>query len=89
MKTFKNWWLEILGFLIVVLDQGFDIFEPVLAQIGASEKTAATVRIVFALYGFFILYKKRLPTQNPAKLQRLVDEKLANGDPVPRSGPKG
>lgn len=91
INTLKNWWVELIGFALVVLDQGFDLIEPMLNQVGASDRFVQIIRLVFGFYGIFIVYKKRLPTQNPEKLQDLVDKKLAqaNGDPIPPGGPKG
>lgn len=28
MSTLKNWWLAIAGILIIILDQGFEVIQP-------------------------------------------------------------
>ena len=73
MKTLKNWWFAILGFALIILDQGFEILNPFLSELGLSEKGIGIIKILFGLYGVYKL-KLQLPTQNPAKLQEKVDE---------------
>ena len=74
MKTLKNWWFAILGFALIILDQGFEVLNPFLSDIGLSEKGIGIVKIIFGLYGVYKL-KVSLPTQNIDKLQKIVDEK--------------
>ena len=74
MKTLKNWWFAILGFALIILDQGFEVLNPFLSDIGLSEKGIGIVKIVFGLYGVYKL-QVSLPTQNIDKLQKIVDEK--------------
>lgn len=74
MKTLKNWWFAILGFALIILDQGFEILNPFLSGIGLSEKGIGIVKLLFGIYGVYKL-KIQLPTQNPEKLQKIVDEK--------------
>ena len=73
MKTLKNWWFAILGFALIILDQGFEILNPFLSEIGLSEKGIGIVKIVFGLYGVYKL-KTSLPTQNPDKLESLIEK---------------
>lgn len=74
MSTLKNWWFAILGFALIILDQGFQVLNPFLIEIGLSEKWIAIVKLLFGLYGVYKL-KISLPTQNVDKLQDLVDKK--------------
>jgi len=73
MKTLKNWWFAILGFALIILDQGFEILNPFLSEIGLSEKGIGIVKIVFGLYGVYKL-KTSLPTQNTDKLESLIEK---------------
>jgi len=73
MKTLKNWWFAILGFALIILDQGFEILNPFLSEIGLSEKGIGIVKIVFGLYGVYKL-KTSLPTKNPEKLELLIEK---------------
>ena len=72
MKTLKNWWFAILGFALIILDQGFEVLDPFLAEIGLPEKYIGILKVLFGLYGVYKL-KLQLPTQNPHKLQHKVD----------------
>jgi len=73
MRTLKNWWFAILGFALIILDQGFEILNPFLSEVGLSEKGIGIVKIVFGLYGVYKL-KTALPTQNPEKLESLIEK---------------
>ena len=73
MKTLKNWWFAIVGFALIILDQGFEILNPFLSEIGLSEKGIGIIKIVFGLYGVYKL-KTSLPTQNPEKLESLIEK---------------
>ena len=74
MKTLKNWWFAILGFALIILDQGFEVLNPFLSELGLSEKGIGIIKILFGLYGVYKL-KLQLPTQDADKLQDIVDEK--------------
>ena len=74
MKTLKNWWFAIVGFALIILDQGFEVLNPFLSGIGLSEKGIGIIKIIFGLYGVYKL-KVSLPTQNLEKLQKIVDDK--------------
>ena len=74
MSTLKNWWFAIVGFALIILDQGFEVLNPFLVDLGLSEKWIGFLKLAFGLYGVYKL-KVSLPTQNPEKLQNLVDEK--------------
>ena len=74
MKTLKNWWFAILGFALIILDQGFEVLNPFLSELGLSPKLINMVKLLFGIYGVYKL-KLSLPTQNVEKLQDIVDEK--------------
>ena len=67
MSTLKNWWFALLGMLAVVLDQGFEVLNPFLVEIGLPEKWIGLVKLIFGLYAIYRV-KKELPTQNVDKL---------------------
>lgn len=74
MKTLKNWWFAILGFALIILDNGFEVLNPFLSELGLSQKWIGIVKLLFGIYGVYKL-KLSLPTQNVEKLQDIVDEK--------------
>ena len=76
MSTLKNWWFAILGFALIILDQGFEVLNPFLVELGISEKWIGLLKLIFGLYGVYKL-KVSLPTQNVDKLQDIVNEKKA------------
>ena len=76
MKTLKNWWFAIVGFALIILDQGFEVLNPFLVELGISEKWIGFLKLAFGLYGVYKL-KVSLPTQNVDKLQDIVNEKKA------------
>lgn len=74
IKTLKNWWFAILGFALIILDNGFEVLNPFLSELGLSQKWIGIVKLLFGIYGVYKL-KLSLPTQNVEKLQDIVDEK--------------
>ena len=76
MNTLKNWWFAIVGFALIILDQGFEVLNPFLVELGISEKWIGFLKLAFGLYGVYKL-KIQLPTQNVDKLQDIVNEKKA------------
>ena len=76
MSTLKNWWFAIVGFALIILDQGFEVLNPFLVDLGMSEKWIGLLDLAFSLYGVYKL-KVQLPTQNVDKLQDIVNEKKA------------
>jgi hypothetical protein len=38
MNTLKNWWFAIVGFALIILDQGFDVLNPFLVELGIPDK---------------------------------------------------
>jgi len=74
MSVLKNWWFAILGVILVILDSGFDVVNPLLEAIGLPDKWVNILKALFALYGIVRL-KQSLPTQNVDKLQKIVDDK--------------
>jgi len=80
MNTLKNWWFAIVGFALIILDQGFEVLNPFLLEIGISEKWIGILKVLFGLYGVYKL-KVQLPTQNPDKLQDKVDALIGGSKP--------
>ena len=76
MSTLKNWWFAIVGFALIILDQGFEVLNPFLVDLGLPEKWIGLLKLAFGLYGVYKL-KVSLPTQNVDKLQDIVNEKKA------------
>ena len=74
MKTLKNWWLQITTVLLTIADLGFDIINPLIAELGISEKWITILKVAFGIYAL-VKSKNQLPTQNAEKLQDLVNEK--------------
>lgn len=75
MKTLKNWWLAILGFILVTLDQGFEMLNPILIDIGLPQNYINILKFLFGIYGIYKL-KVQLPTNNKDKLKEIVKTKL-------------
>jgi hypothetical protein len=73
MKTLKNWWFAIVGFVLIILDQGLEVLNPYLVELGIPDKWIGFLKVLFGLYGVYKL-KLQNPTQNPAKLQDRVDK---------------
>ena len=76
MNTLKNWQFAIVGFALIILDQGFEVLNPFLVDLGLPEKWIGFLKLAFGLYGVYKL-KIQLPTQNVEKLQDIVNEKKA------------
>jgi len=83
----KNWWFTILGILVVILDSGFDVINPILHYIGLSYYFINIIKALFAIYGIVKL-KKSLPTLNNEKLKNIINDRvsLQEGDPTPGKG---
>lgn len=73
MSILKNWWFAILGFALVILDQGFEVLNPFLIEIGLPEKWIGILKLLFGIYGVYKL-KISLPTQNAEKLQEIANK---------------
>lgn len=80
MSTLKNWWFAIVGFALIILDQGFEVLNPFLVELGISEKWIGFLKLAFGLYGVYKL-KNQLPTQNVDKLQDKVDSLIGTRPP--------
>ena len=80
MNTLKNWWFAIVGFALIILDQGFEVLNPFLVEIGISEKWIGLLKVLFGLYGVYKL-KVQLPTQNPEKLEALIGTRPPKKEP--------
>lgn len=74
MNTLKNWWLQILAIAGLILDLGFDALNPLILAVGVPEKGIIIIKILFGL-AIMLKSKKQLPTQNPDKLQEMVNNK--------------
>lgn len=74
MNTLKNWWLQILTVLGLVLDLGFDAINPLILAIGVPDKWVIIIKVLFGLY-IVLKSKIQLPTQNVDKLQEIVNNK--------------
>lgn len=74
MNTLKNWWLQILTVLGLVLDLGFDAINPLILAIGVPDKWVVIIKVLFGLY-IVLKSKIQLPTQNVDKLQEIVNNK--------------
>lgn len=86
LRVLKNWWFAIIGFIAIILDQGFEVLNPFLIELGASVKAIGILKLVFGLYGIYRL-KKSLPTQNPDKLKEIINNTVAEDpDPNPIDG---
>ena len=83
MSTLKNWWFALLGMLAIVLDQGFEVLNPFLVEIGLPEKWIGLVKLIFGLYAIYRV-KKELPTQNVDKLI----QKIGGTNPPPNKDQK-
>ena len=72
MNTLKNWWLQITMVLLAIADLGFEVVNPLLLELGISDKTANVIKILFGIFAI-LRSKIELPTQNPDKLQDKVN----------------
>jgi len=86
ISTLKNWWFAFLGFALVILDQGFEVLNPFLIEIGLPEKWIGFVKLAFGLYGVYRL-KISLPTQNPEKLDGII-QRIGGSQTPPRKDEK-
>lgn len=84
LSKLKNWWFVIVTAAVALLDAGFDLINPALQLLNLSDDTLNIIKFVF-LIGAIIKAKLETPTQNPDKLQAIVDKKT-EGDPVPGKG---
>lgn len=71
MSTLKNWWFAIVGMVLIILDQGFEVLNPFLIDMGVGETWIKWIKLIFGLYGMYKL-KKELPTLNEEKLKALI-----------------
>lgn len=63
MERLKNWWFTILFIIGGVLDLGFDVFNPLLTELGLNTKVITIIKIAFIVYGVVKL-KLSLPSNN-------------------------
>lgn len=71
ISKLKNWWFAIVTAGLTILDLGFDVVNPFLADLGVEGKVLTVIKVIFGLYAIIKL-KKSLPTQNADKLQDMV-----------------
>lgn len=69
----KSWWFEISGLLVVLLDQGFHFFNPVLENIGISESGKGWIRFAFAVYAI-VRTRQQVPKEFPKKVQSVLSK---------------
>lgn len=74
IKNLKNWWLQIVTIAIGLLDLGFEVINPLLLEIGISEKTTNIIKILFVIFAL-LKSKLQLPTKNVEKLKTIVEQK--------------
>lgn len=79
INKLKNWWATILYAAVLILDMGFEVFNPLLDALHVSESTVNMVKIVFGI-AVLIKQKLALPSQNPDKLQKIVNQKASADD---------
>ncbi len=77
INKIKNWWFAIVGIVLILLDQGFEVVNPLLIDLGISGRWIGILKVAFAFYGIYKL-KKQLPTQNPIKLQEIIENKVSD-----------
>jgi hypothetical protein len=65
MELLKKWGLAVLSFLVIVLDQGFDVVNPLLLEIGIPEKWAGVIK---AIFGFYAIYRATMQESPKSKL---------------------
>jgi len=71
ISKLKNWWFAIVTGVLTILDLGFDVVNPFLADLGVEGKVLTVIKVIFGLYAIIKL-KKSLPTQNAEKLNEMV-----------------
>ena len=77
MNTLKNWWLAIAGIIVIILDKGFEVVEPFLTNLNIDSKWINIVQVIFGIWAVYKLNTK-FPSQNIAKLEKMVEEKKEN-----------
>jgi len=87
LNNLKNWWAAIVAIIVIILDLGFDAVNTFLESLSVSPKLILVLKAVFGIYALVKL-KLEPPTQNPEKLQKIVDKQVAktDGDPIPGKG---
>lgn len=71
ISKLKNWWFAIVTGVLTILDLGFDVVNPFLADLGVEGKILTVIKVIFGLYAIIKL-KKSLPTQNAERLNEMV-----------------
>lgn len=74
MELLKKWGLAVLSFLLIILDQGFDVVNPLLLEIGIPEKWAGIIK---AIFGFYAIYR--------ATMQESPNNKFLGGSKPPQN----
>lgn len=79
IQKIKEWWIAVLGSIVITLDLGFDVVNPILTNIDVPLWFLNTIKVVFALYGIFRLLKQKTP-----KLLSKQDDDIVGSRPGDR-----
>lgn len=58
-KIKENWFLPILGTLLVILDYGFDAVNPLLLALKIPNNYIEVIKAVFGIYGIYRIAKNK------------------------------
>jgi hypothetical protein len=53
MELLKKWGLAVLSFLLIILDQGFDVVNPFLLELGLPDKLIGVIKAIFGAYALY------------------------------------
>lgn len=53
MELLKKWGLAVLSFFVIILDQGFDVVNPLLIEIGVPDNWIGVLKAVFGAYAIY------------------------------------
>ena len=87
MSNLKNWWLQIIAIVLVILDLGFEVINPLLFEFGISEKWIGIIKVLFGIIAV-VKTKLQMPTLNEDKLQSKVYEIIGGSTPPPNKDEK-
>ncbi len=73
IEVLKNWWFAVIGVILIVLDQGFEVIKPLLVDAGLDGKYMGLIRLAFGVYGIIKL-QKSWPTNNPEKVKAFAED---------------
>ena len=75
INKLKNWWVVIFGTVLLVLDTGFDVINPILTYFEITPNWINTIKVIFSVYGLVKL-KLALPSMDIDKLKEIFSKKL-------------